>query len=399
MNTNRRDFALTSAGVLLGLAVGQRGQGGVHDLVVRRGTLFDGTGSAGVEGDIAIAGGRIVEISRTVRGRGRDELDARGLAVAPGFVDLHSHGDGGLQEDPRGESLIRQGITTIVVGQDGSSRAVSSAERRAPGGQPDTFAALFASIDGQRPAVNVASMIGLGTVRGRVVGNTDRPATPDELRTMVGMVESALAEGACGASSGLEYTPGAFASTEELIALCRPLAARGLPYATHMRNEDVRLFEAVDDEGRPIPAHHPFTMPHPDDADLLAKGRGEELLGVRSLAYDLVLNGWELGSGSVRIADPDTQQQVFELLGIDEATARQRFGFLLDAFRYGAPPHAGFAFGIDRLVAILAGEENIREVIAFPKTQSGSDPLTGAPTEIEATQLRELGLSVTKPKK
>lgn len=247
MNTNRRDFALTSAGVLLGLAVGQRGQGGVHDLVVRRGTLFDGTGSAGVEGDIAIAGGRIVEISRTVRGRGRDELDARGLAVAPGFVDLHSHGDGGLQEDPRGESLIRQGITTIVVGQDGSSRAVSSAERRAPGGQPDTFAALFASIDGQRPAVNVASMIGLGTVRGRVVGNTDRPAAPDELRTMVGMVESALAEGACGASSGLEYTPGAFASTEELIALCRPLAARGLPYATHMRNEDDRLLDSIDE--------------------------------------------------------------------------------------------------------------------------------------------------------
>jgi aspartyl-tRNA synthetase len=139
-------------------------------------------------------------------------------------------------------------------------------------------------------------------------------------------------------------------------------------------------------------------MPHPDDHELLAKGRGEELLGVRSLAYDLVLNGWELGSGSVRISTPEMQQRVFELLGIDETTARARFGFLLDAFRYGAPPHAGFAFGIDRLVAILAGEENIREVIAFPKTQSGSDPLTGAPTPIEAAQLRELGLSVTKPK-
>ncbi len=161
---------------------------------------------------------------------------------------------------------------------------------------------------------------------------------------------------------------------------------------------DFPLFEAIDDDGRPIPAHHPFTMPHPDDAELLAAGRGEELLGVRSLAYDLVLNGWELGSGSVRIADPEVQQQVFALLGIDEATARERFGFLLDAFRYGAPPHAGFAFGIDRLVAILAGEENIREVIAFPKTQSGSDPLTGAPTAIEPTQLRELGLTVAKPK-
>jgi aspartyl-tRNA synthetase len=163
---------------------------------------------------------------------------------------------------------------------------------------------------------------------------------------------------------------------------------------------DFPLFEALDDEGRPIPAHHPFTMPHPDDLELLAHGTGEDLLAVRSLAYDLVLNGWELGSGSVRIHRPDLQQQIFTLLGISQEEAQSRFGFLLDAFRYGAPPHAGFAFGIDRLTAILAGEENIREVIAFPKTQSGTDPLTGAPTEIDPAQLEELGLSVLpKPKK
>ena len=100
---------------------------------------------------------------------------------------------------------------------------------------------------------------------------------------------------------------------------------------------------------------------------------------MRSQAYDLVLNGWELGSGSVRIHRREMQQRIFSLLGIDRGEAQARFGFLLDAFRFGAPPHAGFAFGIDRLVAILAGEENIREVIAFPKTQSGADPLTGAP--------------------
>jgi aspartyl-tRNA synthetase len=161
---------------------------------------------------------------------------------------------------------------------------------------------------------------------------------------------------------------------------------------------DFPLFDAIDDEGIPVPAHHPFTMPHPDDLDLLERGRGEELLGVRSLAYDLVLNGWELGSGSVRIHSPEIQQQVFALLGIEPEVAQERFGFLLNAFRYGAPPHAGFAVGIDRLVAILAGEENIREVIAFPKTQSGADPLTGAPSPIEPAQLRELGLSVAKPK-
>jgi aspartyl-tRNA synthetase len=150
---------------------------------------------------------------------------------------------------------------------------------------------------------------------------------------------------------------------------------------------DFPLFEAADD-GSPAPMHHPFTMPHPDDIDRLES----DPLSVRAQAYDLVLNGWELGSGSVRIHRPDVQQRVFSMIGIDAEDAQSRFGFLLDAFRFGAPPHAGFAVGIDRFVAILAGEENIREVIAFPKTQSGVDPMTGAPTPIDPRQLRDLGL-------
>ena len=156
---------------------------------------------------------------------------------------------------------------------------------------------------------------------------------------------------------------------------------------------DFPLFEGLDGDGRPIPAHHPFTMPHPDDLDRLES----DPLSVRSQAYDLVLNGWELGSGSVRIHRSDVQQRVFSLLGIDAEAAQRKFGFLLDGFRHGAPPHAGFAFGIDRLVAILAGEENIREVIAFPKTQSGVDPLTGAPTPVDERQLAELGLRLREP--
>ena len=161
---------------------------------------------------------------------------------------------------------------------------------------------------------------------------------------------------------------------------------------------DFPLFEDIDGEGNPVPAHHPFTMPHEDDLELLS-GNAEpsDLLAVRSQAYDLVLNGWELGSGSVRIHRRDIQQQIFDLLGISEEESQQKFGFLMDAFRYGAPPHAGFAFGIDRLVALLVGEENIREVIAFPKSQSGTDPLTEAPTPIDQTQLDELGLRVLPP--
>jgi len=155
------------------------------------------------------------------------------------------------------------------------------------------------------------------------------------------------------------------------------------------------LFVGVDKEtGRPKPGHHPFCQPHPDDLEKFET----EPLSVRALAYDLVLNGWELGSGSIRIHDSDMQRRVFSVLGIDEQEANRKFGFFLKPFTYGAPPHGGFAFGLDRLVAILAGEENIREVIAFPKTQSGQDPMTGAPNPAESRQLADLGLKTVPVK-
>jgi aspartyl-tRNA synthetase len=154
------------------------------------------------------------------------------------------------------------------------------------------------------------------------------------------------------------------------------------------------LFDGLDDAGDPIPAHHPFTMPHPDDVDLMAT----DPLKARSQSYDLALNGWELGSGSIRIHRADIQAKVFSALGISDEEAESRFGFLLGAFRYGAPPHGGFAVGLDRLVAILAGEDNIREVIAFPKTQSGNDPLTDAPKPVAAKVLDDLGIRTLPPK-
>jgi aspartyl-tRNA synthetase len=154
------------------------------------------------------------------------------------------------------------------------------------------------------------------------------------------------------------------------------------------------LFVGVDAEtGRPKPGHHPFCMPHPDDLDKFET----DPLSVRALAYDLVLNGWELGSGSIRIHDSSLQRRVFNALGISDEDAERKFGFFLRPFEYGAPPHGGFAFGIDRLTAILAGEENIREVIAFPKTQSGTDLMTNAPTPPDPKQLADLGLKVLPP--
>jgi aspartyl-tRNA synthetase len=156
---------------------------------------------------------------------------------------------------------------------------------------------------------------------------------------------------------------------------------------------DFPMFVGTDEHGVPKPGHHPFTHPHPDDLDRLEA----DPMSVRSLAYDLVLNGWELGSGSMRIHEPDLQGRIFRLLGISEEEADRRFGFFLTPFRYGAPPHGGFAFGIDRLTAILAGEDNIREVIAFPKPQSGTDPMTDAPTPVEPSQLADLGLRLLPP--
>ncbi len=172
----------------------------------------------------------------------------------------------------------------------------------------------------------------------------------------------------------------------------RPPVSEG-PYK-YLWVTDFPLFVGVDaTTGRPKPGHHAFCQPHPDDLDKLES----DPMSVRAQAYDLVLNGWELGSGSIRIHDPKLQRRVFELLGIDEEEADKRFGFFLEPFKYGAPPHGGFAYGIDRLAAILAGEENIREVIAFPKPQSGMDPLTNAPGAVDDGLLEELGIRLLPP--
>jgi len=153
---------------------------------------------------------------------------------------------------------------------------------------------------------------------------------------------------------------------------------------------DFPMFEWDEDEKRWQALHHPFTAPSVDDYAALAADPGNAL----SRAYDLVLNGSEIGGGSIRIHDRVMQETVFGLLGIGEEEARQKFGFLLDALKYGCPPHGGIAFGIDRLVMLMAGASSIREVIAFPKTQTASCPLTDAPSQVPDKQLRELSIRV-----
>jgi aspartyl-tRNA synthetase len=153
------------------------------------------------------------------------------------------------------------------------------------------------------------------------------------------------------------------------------------------------MFERDEQSGAVTPLHHPFTMAHSEDVALLES----DPLRMRSRAYDIVLNGREIGSGSIRITDPAIQERVFAAIGIDPAAAQRKFGFLLEAFEYGVPPHGGFAAGIERLVMEGLGEENIRDVIAFPKNQQAQEPMTGAPAPVEAEQLAELGLQVRPP--
>jgi N-acyl-D-amino-acid deacylase len=252
---SRRDFLTSSA---LGVVAVAGLTPAIHlpgrkryDVVIRGGTVFDGSGGRGVESDVAIVDGRVARIAPRITDDARLVIDARGLAVVPGFIDIHSHGDGTLFADPRVESVIRQGVTTMVVGQDGSSRAPARTQGDDSANTSRhayaTFDEFFRAVDVLPSSVNVASMIGFGSVREAVVGRANRPATADELRQMVAIVDAAVTAGVCGGSTGLEYIPGAFAPTEELIALAKPLAARGLPYATHMRNEDDRLLEAIDE--------------------------------------------------------------------------------------------------------------------------------------------------------
>ncbi len=154
---------------------------------------------------------------------------------------------------------------------------------------------------------------------------------------------------------------------------------------------DFPMFEK-DDNGNPTPLHHPFTMPDMETWD------EENFEDIQSIAYDLVCNGYEIGGGSIRIHKEEIQEKVFKLLGIDEMEAREKFGFLLDALKFGAPPHGGFALGLDRVIMLMRKTDNIRDVIAFPKTQKAQCLLTGAPSEVDKSQIKELHIRIKKPK-
>jgi N-acyl-D-amino-acid deacylase len=212
-------------------------QGPPYDLVIHNGRILDGTGSPAVAADVGVRDGKIASIGNLARATSAKVIDARGLIVSPGFIDLHNHSDQQLISIPQADTYIRQGVTTLFVGQDGGSAA--------PGEKYPTFASYFEVLDEKGMAVNAAALVGHGNIRQLVVGGDDRPPTPEELERMKAMVAAAMDDGAYGMSTGLVYFPGMFAKTDEIIELAKVVAARGGIYATHVRDDASRWEEAI----------------------------------------------------------------------------------------------------------------------------------------------------------
>jgi N-acyl-D-amino-acid deacylase len=201
-----------------------------YDVLIRNGQVIDGTGAAARRADVAISGGRIAAVGTLASARAATELDAAGLVVAPGFIDVHTHADG-LDEQPQAEHFLRMGVTTLVAGNCGGSSL--------PLGE------ALAAIERARPAVNYATLVGHNTVRRAVMETARRAATPDELEKMRALVDGAMRDGAVGFSTGLQYVPGTYADTSEIVELARVAGRHGGLYASHMRNEGTELEKAV----------------------------------------------------------------------------------------------------------------------------------------------------------
>ncbi len=217
---------------------------GPYDLAIRGGTVVDGTGAPGFAGDVAVRGDRIVAVGR-VPGTAQREIDARGLVVSPGFIDMHSHSDFLLLEDGDAQSKIRQGVTTDVLGEDSSGGPVLGKHPRVEKASWTTLGGYFDALEKSRISINAASYVGMGTVWRCVMGDSHERPTPAQFDEMKALIDQAMREGASGLSSMLAVPPGLLATREDMVALCKPVARHGGIYSTHIRNEGTEVLDAI----------------------------------------------------------------------------------------------------------------------------------------------------------
>jgi N-acyl-D-amino-acid deacylase len=256
---SRRRFLQSSSVIgasaaLFGGSVILRSKG--FDILLKGGSIIDGTGKAEFIADVGIKDGKIIAIGNLLDADAEIIINAKGLKVVPGFIDIHSHTDTDLILNPKAESKVRQGVTTEICGQDGSSWGpIAGTEKELSNFRKNyneelpwrTLGEFLDDFSKRKFSVNLATMLGLGTVREIVVGMDDRAASENEIERMKEIVRQSIEEGAVGISTGLEYTPGSFASTEELIEMCKAAPVNSRLYSTHMRNEDNRVLEAIDE--------------------------------------------------------------------------------------------------------------------------------------------------------
>ena len=284
---NRKNLILSIALLLANALVAQD-----YDLVIRNGRIIDGTGNSWYRGDLAIKGGKIAAIG-TVTGKGNREVDAKDLIVAPGFIDVHAHIEGSVLKNPTSDNYIYDGVTSVVTGNCG--------------GSADTLSVFFHALDSAKVSINVASLIGHNTVRKLGIGLSDRQPTAEELQKMQGLVKAAMEQGAVGLSTGLIYLPGMYAKTEEVVALAKSAQQYGGVYASHIRNEENGVVDAINEAiniGRS--ANIPVEISHFKVSGRANWGRSHETLELvekaRAEGYDVTIDQYPYTASSTNLA-------------------------------------------------------------------------------------------------
>src|SRR6516162_3081855 len=289
------------------------------DIVIRNGRVIDGSGSPSIQADVAVKNGRIAAVGQLADASAARSIDAKGRVVAPGFIDVHTHVEGNIERNPRADNFLLDGVTTVVTGNCGSSEL--------------NVAAWFDKLAKLGLGINVATLVGHNSVRREVMGAANRQATPEEIRKMQSLIDRAMRDGAVGFSTGLEYVPGTYSNSAEVVALAKAAAAHGGIYTSHMRDEGIHEIEAITEAvnvgkeaGMPVEISHlkidrrRIWGASDQSLALIEKFRRE---GVNVVAdqypYDrastnlgIRLPGWALANGQIkqRLADPDTRRKI-----------------------------------------------------------------------------------------